>query len=178
MAGVAGMEADELRQRLKEFDRAVHLVHPDRSFRLVIVGGGALVLIGCIARATSDIDALIFPRDLVDLMEQFDISGRVKAYEDEFAHSLEDRLVPVDMDYRAVQCFTASLEDVVIAKLHSPRHVDADDIRDPEVLKALDWDRLTKIAAEMGRQKYFERRYEEFKISYEQYREECGPCGC
>ena len=176
MTGTQRMAADDLRERLRAFDRAVHLLHPDRSFRLVIVGGGALVLLGCIARPTSDIDALSFPQDLVDLMAQFDISGRVKAYEDQFANSLEERLVPLDIGSVAVECFTASLEDLVIAKLHSPRELDANDIREPEVLAALDWDRLDVIATEMEEQKYFERRYQEFRISYEQYREECGPC--
>jgi hypothetical protein len=170
------MEADELRQRLVDFDKAVNLRYPDRSFRLVIVGGGALVLTGCIARATSDLDALVYPPELIELMEQYDISGRVKAYEDEFAQSLEDRLEPIDIDYKAVQCFTASLEDVVIAKLHSAREVDADDIRDPEVQKALDWSRLAEIAAEMDEQVYFERRHQEFRLSYERYRREYGPC--
>jgi hypothetical protein len=170
------MEADELRQRLADLDKAVHLLYPNRSFRLVIVGGGALVLTGCIARATSDLDALIFPAELVELMEQYDISGKVKAFEDEFADSLEDRLEPIDVDCRAVQYFTASLEDVVVAKLHSSRDVDADDIRTPEVLEALDWSRLAEIVAEMKEQVYFERRHEEFRLSYERYRKEFGPC--
>lgn len=175
MADTLDMGPKELRRRLEDFDRAVCLLHPGRTFRLVLVGGGALVLVGCIARSTSDLDALVFPPDLAALMEEFDISGRVKAYEDEFAHSFEDRLVPIDVDTKAVECFTASTEDVVVAKLHSPREQDAIDIREPNLLERLDWQRLDEIAAEMERQRFFERRHKEFKISYERYREECGP---
>lgn len=176
MAGVSEMGPEELRNRLEAFDRAVCLLHPGRSFRLIIVGGGALVLMGCIARATSDLDALSFPPALRELMEQYDINGRVKAYEDEFAYSIEDRIQPIDVDTRAVQCFTASLEDVVIAKLHSPRDQDAADIRDPGLLLMLDWERLDELAEEMGRQVFIERRHKEFRISYEQYREEFSQC--
>lgn len=177
MTGVLDMGPEELLKRLEDFDKAVCLLHPGRSFRLIIVGGGALVLMGCIARSTSDLDVLSFPPDLRELMEQYDINGKVKAYEDEFAYSIEDRIQPIDVDTKAVQCFTASLEDVVIAKLHSPRDQDAEDIRDPELLEMLDWERLDELADEMGRQVFIERRHKEFRISYEQYREECSPCG-
>ncbi|MDZ4168203.1 MAG: DUF6036 family nucleotidyltransferase [Coriobacteriia bacterium] len=176
MTGVLDMGPEELRRRLEDFDRAVCLLHPGRSFRLIIVGGGALVLMGCISRSTSDLDALSFPPELRELMEQYDINGKAKAYEDEFAYSFEDRIQPIDADTKAVQCFAASLEDVVIAKLHSPRDQDAEDIRDPGVLRMLDWERLDELAQEMGRQVFIERRHEEFKISYEQYRKECSPC--
>lgn len=135
MTGVLDMGPEELRKRLEDFDKAVRLLHPGRSFRLLIVGGGALVLMGCIARSTSDLEALIFPPDLRELMEQYDINGKVKAYEDEFAYSVEDRIQPIDVDTKAVQCFTASLEDIVIAKVHSPRDQDAVDIRDPALLR-------------------------------------------
>lgn len=110
-------------------------------------------------------------------MQRYDINGRVKAYEDEFACSLEDRVQPIAVETKAVQCFTASLEDVVIAKLHSPRDQDAADIRDPGVLEALDWARLDELAEEMGRQVFIRRRHEEFRISYERYKEEFSPCG-
>lgn len=178
MAGTLNMGPEDLRSRLEEFDRAVCLLHPGRAFRLVIVGGGALVLVGCLARSTSDLDALVFPPDMLTLMEEYDISGRVKTYEDEFAHSLEYRLAPIDVETSAVECFTASIEDVVIAKLHSHREKDAIDIREPSLLERIDRQRLDDIAAEMERQRFFERRYKEFRISYEQYREECGPCEC
>ena len=86
------MGRDELLARLRGLDRAAALLHPDRAFRVVFVGGGALVLLGCLARATADLDALQFPSELVPLMEQYDLSGRVAAYLDHFAINFEDRL--------------------------------------------------------------------------------------
>ena len=176
MAGVMDMGPDELRERLRQFDRAVSLLYPGRSFRLVLVGGGAMVLLGCLARATSDLDALHFPPELLPLMEQYDLNGRVKAYEDQFAYGLEDRLVPLDVETTAVECYSASIEDLVASKLHSSRQTDAADVRRPEVLAALDWNRLDEVAEDMTKSALVERRYREFLGNYASYREEFGPC--
>lgn len=176
MNTMPNMSADELRSRLLEFDRAVSLLYPDRHFRLVLVGGGAMVLLGCLARATSDLDALHFPGELLPLMEQYDLSGRVTAYLDHFAYNLEDRLVPLGLNTTSVECWAASLEDIVASKLHSNRLTDDADVRRPEVLAVLDWKRLAEVVADMDGSKMVERRHREFLLAYESYREEFGPC--
>lgn len=176
MAGVLNMGVDELRDRLLAFDRAVGLLYPGEAFRLVFVGGGAMVLLGRLARATSDLDALHFPAELLPLMEQFDLSGRVAAYADHFAYNHEDRLVPLGLDTKSVECYTASLEDIVASKLYSGRETDAADVRRPEVLAALDWDVLAAVVADTEDSKLVERRHREFLHNYEAYREEFGPC--
>lgn len=176
MTGTLDMGEAELRNRLVEFDRAVALLFPGRAFRLVLVGGGAMVLLGCLARATSDLDALVFPPELLPLMERYDLSGRVTAYIDQFAGTFEERLVPLELETKAVACYTASLEDIVAAKLYSNREIDAKDVRRPEVLDALDWDRLSQVVAEMEEGALIERRCREFLANYESYRKEFGPC--
>lgn len=176
MVGFANMGPDELRDRLRQFDRAVALLYPGQLFRLVLVGGGAMMLLGYLARSTSDLDALAFPSELVALMAQYDINGQVSAYGDNFAYHFEDRLVPIDLESKAVVCYTASLEDLIVAKLCSPRPQDALDIRGSEVLTAVNWNRLAEVAEEMRLNMLNERRYQEFVFSYDAYREECGPC--
>lgn len=166
----------ELRNRLLALDRAVSLLYPDRHFRLVFVGGGAMVLLGCLARATSDLDTLHFPTELLPLMEQYDLSGRVTAYLDHFAYNLEDRLVPLALNTVSVECYTASLEDIVVSKLHSNRTTDEVDVRRPEVLAALDWDLLADVVADTEYSKLVERRHQEFLRNYAEYRKEFGPC--
>lgn len=166
----------ELRNRLLAFDRAVALLYPGRSFRLVLVGGGALVLLGCLARATADLDALRFPAELLPLMEQYDPSGRATAYQDQFAYNLEDRLVPLGVGTTAVECYAASLEDIVASKLYSERAIDASDVRRPEVLAVLDWDRLAEVIADMAGSRLIERRHRQLLHNYDSYRKEYGPC--
>jgi hypothetical protein len=135
-----------------------------------------MMLLGCLARATTDLDALVFPPELLPLMEQYDLSGRVSAFEDHFACNLEDRLVSIDVETTAIECYAASLEDLVASKLYSERATDVTDVRRPEVLAVLDWDRLAEVVADMDGSRLVERRYRAFLSSYDAYREEYGPC--
>jgi len=176
MAGPLQLGRDDLENRLREFDRAVSLLFPGRTFRLVLVGGGAMVLLGCLTRSTADLDALSVPPDLVSLMAKYDINGRVTAYLDHFAYNLEDRLVALDLETTAVECYSASLEDVVASKLYSERDSDAQDVRRPEVLKMLDWTRLAEVAEDMRNSMMNERRYQQFLYNYQEYRREHEPC--
>ena len=50
------------------------------------------------------------------------------------------------------------------------------DIRRPEVLKALDWDRLADAVADTEGSVLIERRHRDFLADYASYRKECGPC--
>ncbi len=168
---------EELEDRLREFDRAVALLYPGRRFRLVLVGGGAMVLLGCLTRSTADLDALQAPRELVSLMAEYDINCRVAAYLDHFAYNLEDRIVPLDLETTSLECYSASLEDVVASKLYSDRDVDARDVRRSEVLEVLDWQRLAEVADDMRDSRMNDRRYQQFLHSYREYRREYRPCG-
>lgn len=177
MASRLEMGEQDLRKRLVEFDRAVSLLHPGRFFRLVFVGGGAMVLLGCLARATDDLDVLRFPQELLPLMEKYDLSPRVAAaYEDQFAYNVDDRLVPLDVETKVVECYSASLEDIVASKLYSSRPLDAADVRRPEVVSAIDWNRLGEVVEDMKGSMLVERRYREFLHNYETFRKECGQC--
>ena len=68
--------------------------------------------------------------------------------------------------------FTASLEDIVIAKLFSYRDTDRQDIIKDLVIKALDWDLLDRIARfdeEVKLNALNERNYQDFLFNYEEY---------
>jgi hypothetical protein len=58
------MRRGQLEQRLYDFDFVVHAKYPGQRFRLVLVGGAALVLLGCLSRSTVDLDALQAPSEL------------------------------------------------------------------------------------------------------------------
>ena len=176
MAGSLELGREELEDRLRQLDRAVGLMYPEESFRIILVGGGAMVLLGCLTRSTADLDALQAPSELVDLMAKYDINCRVTAYLDHFAYNLEGRLVPLNLETTAVECYSASLEDIVASKLYSDRRTDAHDLRRPEVLQELDWNRLDEVANDMEHSKMNDRRYKQFLHNYRQYRQECGPC--
>jgi len=170
------LQRADLTKRLIDLDRAATLLFDERRFRVVLVGGGAMILLGCLSRATQDLDAIQFPTELVGLMETYDVNGRVTAYLDHFPFNFEDRLVPVDVETQTITFLTASLEDIVVSKLYSNRDTDAVDIRRPEVLDALNWMAL-ELAVDEARQSCLnDRRYMEMRRNYDDYREEHGPC--
>lgn len=177
MAGKIKMGEPELRQRLIEFDRAVALIHPGRSYHLVLAGGGALLLLGHLSRVTEDMDALKCSPELVALMQDYDINNRVSgAYGDHFPYNWEDRLVPLDVETKVVECYAVSLEDLVASKLCSERPIDAFDVRRPEIVMAVNWDLLAEVASEMEMSQLNPRRYGDLVRDFEAYKEECRPC--
>ena len=106
------MGVEELRSRLLEFDRAAGLMFPGFRYELLIVGGGALILMGLLARPTTDLDALSFPPDLQDLMERYDIRGHAVTFEHNFPFNRDDRRVALNLPAENGVCYTASLEDL------------------------------------------------------------------
>ena len=166
------MEYMKLIERLKRLDEDASLMFDDdRRFRVVIVGGGALILLETIDRATLDIDALSVSRELLPLLERYDINARVAAYINNFPYNYEDRLHKLEIESSKIDFYTASLEDIVIAKLCSFRDTDRQDVISPEVLKEIDWDLLEKLATDEDELKanISDRGYSEFMYNYEEY---------
>lgn len=135
-----------------------------------------MVLLGHPSRATDDLDCLAPPAELRSLMNEYDLSGRVAAYQDHFAYNMEDRLVRLDLPTSAVEYFAASLADLVASKLHSDHETDMVDVRRPEVLATLDWNQLADVVDDMRASSLNERRHRLLLDNYERYRREFGPC--
>ena len=142
-----GFQKEDLLYRLARLDEDADLLFDDdRRFKLVIVGGSALILLETITRATHDIDALEASPEIVHLLEKYDINTRVGAFCSNFPYNYDDRLVPILIGGRRIDFYTASLEDVVIAKLYAGRDKDIQDITDERVLRAIDWEKLDHLA--------------------------------
>jgi len=177
---MSGFFKEDLLERLARLDEDVDLLFDDdRQFKMVIVGGSALILLETITRATLDIDALDVSPEIVDLLEKYDINTRVGTFINNFPYNYDERLVPIPMNSRRVKFFTASLEDIVIAKLYSGRATDIQDIIDPNVLAAIDWAKLDHLATDEFEAKASALnpyRYQEFLDSYKTYKERWCPC--
>lgn len=178
---MGGYYKEELLDRLLRLDEEAELLFDDdRRFRMVIVGGSALILLETITRATHDVDALDVSPEIVNLLEKYDINTRVASFINNFPYNYDDRLVPIPLHSRRIDFYTASLEDVVIAKLYSSRPTDRQDIIDPAVLRAIDWKRLERLATaedEAMASALNEFRYREFRDTYEEYVRRYRPCG-
>lgn len=161
--------------RLLRLDEEVSLAFDDNTYyEMVIVGGGALVLIDKLTRATQDIDAIMSPKELQPFLEKYDINDNAVAYINNFAPDYYDRRIPVNIPSKKIKFFTASLEDIVIAKLFSNRPKDRQDILNPDIIKSLDWNKLDEIVAsdDFKDNMLNDHQYIMFGYNYRDYKEE------
>lgn len=131
-----------------------------------------MILLETISRVTHDIDALDVSPEIWELLQKYDINTMVQAYLNNFPYNYEDRLTPLPIKGRRIDFYTASLEDIVIAKLYSARATDKRDIENESVLRTLDWDLLEHLATaedEAYASALNDRCYAEFKSSYDEY---------
>ena len=147
-------------------------------YHVIIVGGSGLVLLGTISRATQDINALDASPAIRHLLAKYDTNLRVSTYINNFPYNYEDRLQRLPVDGRKIEFFTASLEDIVIAKLYSIRDVDRQDLISEEVLKNIYWERLKHLALDEDEAKSSalnEQSYRIFLYDYNEYIRMYGP---
>ena len=173
------MNQEDILQRLDWLDtEAYATIDTPHMYKMIIVGGIGLVLLGVISRATQDIDALEASPEIRHLLAKYDANLRVSTYINNFPYNFEDRLVPLPVGGRKILFYTCSLEDIVIAKLYSPRDTDRQDLLSEDVLKHLDWNRLKHLALDEDEAKVSalnENRYQDFLYDYQEYVRSCGP---
>ena len=177
---MSDMMREDLCERLLALDEEASLTFTDAErLSVVIAGGSALVLMEYISRSTRDIDALDVSSKLQGMLEDYDINCRVQTFINNFPYNYMDRLQPVRLETKLIDYYTASLEDIVVAKLYSYRDKDYEDVTAPEVLKAVDWETLKRLATAEDEAKASalnDRNYNDFLINYHRYVEEYGPC--
>lgn len=173
------MQRDDMLKRLLALDEEVSLLYTatDR-IRIVIVGGGALILLEYLTRSTHDVDVLSVSHQIHDLMFKYDINTLVQTYINNFPYNYEDRMKLV-LSGKTIDFFTCSLEDIIIAKLYSYRDTDISDITTPSILKDIDWDLLHHLATAEDEAKASalnEYRYQEFLEKYIDFERKYRPC--
>jgi len=167
------MDREEILDRLDKMDmEAFVTLDTPYMYRMVIVGGSGLVLLETITRATQDIDALEASPDIRWLLEKYGANLQVSAFANCFPYNFEDRLKALPVGGRKILFYTASLEDIVIAKLFSARPKDRQDLISEEVLRHIDWDLLEHLATaedEVHATALNERAYHDFLYDYSEY---------
>ena len=174
------MQYDDMIQRLKDLDEEASLTFDSfQRLHLILVGGGALVLMKLIPRGTHDMDAIEVSSQLQNMLEKYDINTRVQAYYGNFPYNFEDRLTPINIDGKILDVFVLSLEDIVVAKLYAGRPNDIADLESPLVLENLNWDQLHYLATAENEAKLSainERNYQEFLDAYYEYERRFRKC--
>ena len=171
---------NNLLNRLQRLDEdASLLIDSLVRYRVIIVGGSALILLGRLDRATHDIDMLSVPQQLYALLDNYDINTNAEAYINNFPYNFEDRLIKLPLEGACIDYYTPSIEDLVIAKLYSFRDTDLQDIENPAVRESLNWDLLAHLATDDNEAKASalnDRVYQEFLARYETYIKRWRPC--
>ena len=112
------MDQADILERLDRLDmEAFTTIDTPHMYKMIIVGGSGLVLLGVISRATQDIDALEASPEIRHLLAKYDANLRVSTYINNFPYNFEDRLVPLPVGGRKIMFYSGSLEDIVVAKL-------------------------------------------------------------
>ncbi len=167
------MLQNDLVDRLYRLDEDADLLLDTQDrYRMIIVGGSAMILLGKLSRATHDIDVISVPQALFELLAKYDINARAEAYIFNFPYNYEDRLIPLPFNTLKIDFFTPCLEDLVIAKLCSNRDTDLADVESSNVRESLNWDFLDYLAHDENEAKASamnDRCYEEFLVRYENY---------
>jgi hypothetical protein len=166
------MDVKEMKERLLRLDEDADLLFPeDINFICYIVGGGALILMGYIARATHDIDILeTIPNELKNLYAKYDMNNLVSAYSDNFPQGYEKRAIKLDLPTKRITYYTLSLEDLVISKLCTTRYSqDIVDIENENVINSLDWKLLQELADELKLTMISSVSYNSFYSNYKEY---------
>lgn len=146
------MNKEDVLQRLKHLDMAAYLrIKDSKRYSCVIVGGGALMLLGLSDRVTYDIDILKsdIPKELFDVMDDLDINTNVMAYNNNFAENYLERAKLVELETEKIDFYTISLEDLIISKIAAYREKDIYDIMDIEIMKQVDYELLDKLAEDI-----------------------------
>lgn len=167
------MDQKDILERLDKMDmEAFVTIDTPHMYQMIIVGGSGLVLLGTISRATQDIDALEASPEIRHLLEKYDANLRVSTFINNFPYNFEDRLQKLPVGGRKILFYTASLEDIIVAKLYSSRDTDRQDIISDSVLKNIDWSRLKHLALDEDEARSSalnDRLYRDFLVDYYEY---------
>ena len=172
---------DRLVSLLQAIDEEAFLLFgaTDPHLSMVIVGGSAFLLQDLTSRSvTHDIDVLSCHEALKEVIVNYHaVNNAAAAYIDSIPYGFEDRLLKIEMETKAVDFFTPSLEDLAVMKLYGWRPNDQEDLDSSEFLSRLDWDVLEKLVLDSDEAKasaLSEKSYSEMVSVYEDYARKHG----
>lgn len=173
------MIREDILRRLNLLDEEAALLFPTTvHYKMILLGGSALMLQRWLSRATYDIDAVSVPPELAALLDKYDINTKAEAYLDHAPYNYPDRVVAIDAGGQAIDYYTLSLEDLVITKLCSIRDTDWCDAENQTIRQNINWnllDQLAYDADELRASILSDREYAEFLTRYKNYTERWRP---
>jgi len=170
------LSKEELQERLELLDEdAASIFNDEGRYHVVIAGGGALILMGYMSRATIDIDVIDATNALYALFDKYQINTHINAHINSFLYNYPDRLKLL-WSGEKIDYYTVSLEDVVVSKLCANRPPDRNDLK--AIAEFVDWEKLEMLSSDEDELRTItmnDSNYFFFKQSYKEYTEEYRP---
>ena len=176
------MDKHKLIENLLDLDEEAYFLFSDdegivqQRFEVIVVGSSSLILKDLIARGTRDTDILRAPRQLVPLLEKYNMNMRVVSYLDSFPYNYEDRLTLLPIAGRIIDFYSPAVEDLIVSKLYRNESHDLEDFQSIFDAVSVDWHILDELVYDDNEAKAamsISRRYEEMVNSYESLKEAC-----
>ena len=171
------MDKDRLVNTLLAIDEELSLTIATKVRpKIVIVGGAAFFLHDITERRTThDIDILHADSAAREILSHYpNVNGAVVAYEDHLPYNFEDRLIPLNLDTKAIEFFTPSIEDLIVMKLYAERPHDIQDIDEAARRDQVNWGLLENLVYDPDEARgsaLVPRRYDEMVGAFERFRE-------
>ena len=138
------MDKQELVAKLRRIDENAFFSNPqgwDRKASVLLVGSSVLLLCDLSSKGTTkDVDVLRAESSIRPfLFDDMDFNSQCRTYELCLPYNFEDRVVPIELNFRTFALFAPSLEDLAVMKLYRWEDPDKADLTSPSFLERLDW---------------------------------------
>jgi hypothetical protein len=126
-----GFQKNGILHRLTQLDNdLLALYGMTHRFEIILAGGSALVLLDLLPgeRFTTDIDVLETSKEMIGLLERYDMNADVSTFMYKYPENWRERLQPVGYEGKVLDVYTLSNEDLAITKLLAWRRTDKTDL--------------------------------------------------
>ena len=165
---------DDIMELLRDLDFQIlqKFGIPKHKYSAYIVGGAAIILHGLDEKKTADIDIVEASSVITSFLHTYGngiINNKAEACLSDFPYDFPDRARLLKIGTKAIDFYVISIEDVIIAKLATPRTKDRVDIRRNDVIKNVDWDLLDILVKEHAKYALNETRASILRAQYKAY---------
>lgn len=158
----------EIVENLTEADEYYAQMFPTaQPIEVTIIGGSAMVLMGCRGKVTYDIDIINhFNEEILSYLESFSINNQA-AHVAFLPLGFEERLKKTAYGTGNVTYFLPSLEDLVLTKVNRFDTNDVEDLERTDILEKIDFNILYELGEEMaGRSVAFRANWGRFQTEF------------
>ena len=165
---------------LKNLDRDMLLklgTPPSEKFKAYVIGGAAMMMHDCLSKSTYDIDIIEVSTPVKKYISEYGdgvINYKAESCLFHFPFYFTDRAKLLPLDTKVVDFYLVALEDVLIAKLATTRTKDFKDLRAPDVVAKIDWEKMDIQVEEQAENALNATHASIIRAQYRDYKKDVG----